>query len=85
VIIDALVETIFGLVSTLLGLIPFPSIDLGSLAPAFGAMRAFDALVPIHEGLSAFLVVLSVLGAMFVYRVVKVVLAFVPWVGGSGA
>lgn len=83
-IVDSLVELVFGLLSTLFGLIPFPAIDLGSLSPAFGAMRAFDALVPIHETLAAFLVVLGVLGAMFAYRVVKVLVSHVPWVGGAG-
>lgn len=83
-ITEWLVDTALGLVEGLTGLLPPLELDLSGLAGAFDLMSSFNEAVPVTETLAVVGLLLTVYAVLFVWRVVKTLLAHVPFVGGGG-
>lgn len=84
-ILEWFVAFVLGLTTAIVGLFPWPELDLGALAPLFGIMGTFNAIAPVTEALAASGAVMGVYGVLFIYRVVKVAIAHIPGIGGAGA
>jgi len=81
-LIDLVVTTFLGLLTGLLGLLPFGSWSF-DLSPAFGIMESLDAWLPMHEALTASAAAAGVIAAVFAFGLLRQVWKFVPFVGGG--
>jgi len=83
-IVEWFVEMALGLVIGLLGFLPEVTLDLPDVSGALATVLTLNGVLPISESLQVGTLLLSVSGAMFAYRVVKILVAHIPGVGGGG-
>jgi hypothetical protein len=86
-ILEWFVDMVLGLAADLIALVPWPETvmgELGAFDALFGVMGTFNVIAPVTEALAASAVVLSVTSVLFVYRVIKTLVAHIPGIGGTG-
>lgn len=84
-IVEWFTDFVLGLFEALLGLIPFPTgLDLGGFSALFGVMGTFNVIAPVTEALQASAIIASLMGFLFLYRIIKVAVSHVPFIGGGG-
>lgn len=83
-ILEWFVEMVVGLVGAVADWLPEFTLPAGS-SGALGYALSVNAVFPVTELLAVGSMWLSVFVFLFVYRVVKILIAFIPGVGGAGA
>lgn len=83
-IVEWFVDFIMGVVTWLLDWLPeADAIAVPDLTPLYGAMRAFDVVVPIQPWFDVLIVIGVVLSIAFLFAVIRQVWKFVPFIGGG--
>jgi hypothetical protein len=59
-------------------------LNLGDASTALSWALTFNGVLPVQEALFVFSQVLLVVSVLFAYRVIKTLMAHIPWIGGSG-
>lgn len=72
-------------VSALLDEVPVVELPTGPVTGALSTMLMFDGVFPVHELLDVAAALFAWGFALFTYRVIKIIVGHLPFVGGAGA
>jgi len=82
-IVEWFVAFATGLLGFVADLLPVVSLD-GSVSGALSWVMVMDGVAPVSESIGVALMLASVYGLLVIYRLFKVLIAHVPFVGGTG-
>jgi hypothetical protein len=78
--VDHALEVVEGITD----LLPEFTLEVGDVSTALSWVLTFDGVLPVHEALLVLTQCLLVAVVLVSYRVIKTLIAHIPWIGGSG-